>query len=358
MPYLFDDVFQQYPASTAPFLHAQYDDWAQSQPLKGLRILHHVPVVNNTLLKIACLVAAGAEVTASNPDFLIPCPQAVAALKKENIPFASDLSKLNRKNYDVYLDCGATLYQTLGAPRIGCVELTGTGDTIYRTLALPCPVISVDKTLTKQLETVFGGAISGVQAIKKLTSNDNLPTAWLIIGFGKIGRGFAYVCQQNNWEVSITDTNADARLQAEKLNLTSVDGNDNNAMRAAIQHADIIITATGGYDVLRDYPIALFENKLLGNMGVLDEFGPRFDASQILFEKRPINFALSDPTPIEFIDPEMFAHNQVTVDLLSGKLTPSVHNMKRQDDEQIINRWCQHHGRTRADIDKWFLKFV
>ncbi len=59
--------FAHYPQTDAPFMHRQFSEWGETRPLAGLRIVHHVPVVTNTLLKIACLAAAGAEVTVTNP---------------------------------------------------------------------------------------------------------------------------------------------------------------------------------------------------------------------------------------------------------------------------------------------------
>lgn len=67
MPTALLDYFKVYPEKDAPFMHQQLLDWERLQPLKGLKIVHHVPVVENTLLKIACLVKAGANVTITHP---------------------------------------------------------------------------------------------------------------------------------------------------------------------------------------------------------------------------------------------------------------------------------------------------
>ena len=73
--------FHDYPQSNAPFMHQQLAEWTATRPLAGLRVLHHVPVVPNTLLKIACLIEAGADVTVTNPSsFCKANPTAVASL--------------------------------------------------------------------------------------------------------------------------------------------------------------------------------------------------------------------------------------------------------------------------------------
>jgi hypothetical protein len=39
----------------------QYGEWQLTRPLSGFDILHNVPLFQNTLLKIACIVSAGAK---------------------------------------------------------------------------------------------------------------------------------------------------------------------------------------------------------------------------------------------------------------------------------------------------------
>lgn len=356
MHQLFPQAFSTYNRNLAPFLHQQYNDWYQSKPLQGLRILHHVPLVQNTLLKIACLAAAGAEVTVTNPDFMSPCPNAITALRAENIRFAPDMSALERDYFDIYLDCGAVCYQTLGVPRIGAIELTGSGDAAYRQLSPACPVISIDRSLTKQLETVFGMAESALLAITSLTNAALDNKNWMIFGFGKIGRGIAYLCSQHGYSVTVIDTNPDTVFQARELGLRALHVTD-ASMENSIKSADIIVTATGGCDVLGQYAKSWFEGKMLVNMGILDEFGPRFANHEILNAKQPINFVLSDPTPIEYIDAEMYAHNQAVLSLLSDDLPHGMHDMQQEFDNQTISRWCQYHSKNRCDIDRWFIRF-
>lgn len=45
--------FNHYPVKDAPFMHHQLLDWSHERPFAGIRVLHHVPVVPNTVLKIA-----------------------------------------------------------------------------------------------------------------------------------------------------------------------------------------------------------------------------------------------------------------------------------------------------------------
>ncbi len=68
-------------------MHRQLIDWYNKRPFTGIRVLHHVPVVPNTLLKIACLIEAGAEVTVTNPSFLSANSQAVASLRAASVRY-------------------------------------------------------------------------------------------------------------------------------------------------------------------------------------------------------------------------------------------------------------------------------
>ncbi len=357
MEKILQQAFTRYPAVQAPFLHRQYAEWVRTKPLQGLRIAHHFPLVQNTLLKIACLAAGGAEVTVTNPDFMQACPQSLDALKKNNITFVSDMQTLAGSSFDIYLDCGAVLYNTLGAPEIGAIELTGTGDQIYRSMTVACPVISVDRTLTKQLETIFGTAVSAMQAMTLLSGSSLHDTSWLVFGFGKIGRGLAYLCEQKGYNLTVVDICPEARKEAAKLNIKTIAANDVDAVGKVLAHTDVVVTATGGRDVLSAYPAAWFHHKILANMGIHDEFGPRFSAQEILYAKQPINFSLNDPTPIIYIDPEMYVHNQVTLDLLAGNLSHQVHNMRSALDNDTISQWCDYHAQTREEIERWFIQF-
>lgn len=200
------DYFSTYTVKEAPFMHEQLSEWDRLKPLKDLKVIHHVPLVENTLLKIACLINAGAEVTVTHPySFCQPSINAIAALNKDGVRFVENLKDLENEVFDLYFDCGAELYQALGAPQMGSIELTASGDEFYRQQLLNFPVLSIDRTLTKQLETIFGCAESSYAALSLLTNIDPASKTWLIFGFGKIGRGLAYFCRQHKVSVTVAD---------------------------------------------------------------------------------------------------------------------------------------------------------
>ncbi|WP_230309950.1 NAD(P)-dependent oxidoreductase [Legionella pneumophila] len=263
---------EMYHPQIAPFMHLQINEWDKNRPLEGVKILHHVPLVPNTLLKIAALVAANAEVTVTNPaSFCQAHPDAITCLHNSGIAYVENLDLLRDETFDVYMDCGGQLHQRLGRPLTGAIELTGSGDQYYRSLkTLDFPVISIDHTMTKQLETVFGCAESSHQAIQKLTGVDPTNKNWLIFGFGKIGRGLAYFCLEHQVPVTVVDSSVHQCDLAFNLGIEAIRPEEHDKLEKAVAKADIILTATGGKNIMSEYPRAWFDGKILGNLGAVD----------------------------------------------------------------------------------------
>ena len=319
-------------------------------------MVHHVPLVPNTLLKIACLIASGAEVWVTNPSsFMKPHPKAIAQLLAHQINYVDDLRQLSGKRFDIYFDCGGELHQALGKPTLGAVELTASGDQYYRKQHLEYPVISIDQTLTKQLETIFGSAESVPLAISQLAKINPKQKRWVIFGFGKIGRGIAYYCKSNKIDVTIVDNTQTALESATALGLNNRHTSQYHELQSVICHADIIVSATGQKNTLAAYPRDWFNHKLLANMGIYDEYGAQFSKKDVLNAKQPVNFSLDDPTPMKYIDPEFYAHNIAALHLIKENMPHQVHDLCEAVDNHIINTWCQHHHHPITTIKKWFI---
>jgi len=63
-------IGKHYPPSERPCLLQQEALFLRSQELEGLRVLHCVPLVKNTLAKLLPLIASGADLYVTYPDFL------------------------------------------------------------------------------------------------------------------------------------------------------------------------------------------------------------------------------------------------------------------------------------------------
>lgn len=348
------NFFQKYPTSEAPFMHEQYAQWRVSRPLAGLKVIHHVPVVTNTLLKIACLLEGGANITVTNPtDFCYAHPQAVSSLKAAKVRYVEDPHSLVGEQFDLYFDCGAQLYQFLGRPNMGSIELTGSGDEFYRQQKLDFPVISVDHTLTKQLETVFGCAESSHKALIQLTGINPAETSWVVFGFGKIGRGLAYFCNQNKVPIVVVDPDEKQRQIAKNLGIKAICPKNFSELECALIEANVIVTATGQKSIMNNYPHSWFSGKILANLGIYDEFGPHFSEEEVLNHKMPVNFILEDPTPMKYIDPEFYIHNLASLAFLREKMAPGVHGISSELDNNMIQRWCTYHSFPLNIIHDW-----
>lgn len=348
--------FFDYPSDVAPFMHQQLVEWEKTRPLTGLKVVHHVPVVANTVLKIACLIAAGADVTVTNPSsFMAADFDAVRSLHAAGVRYVDDYKRLTGEAFDLYFDCGAELFQSLGRPGIGAIELTGSGDALYRRQSLDFPVVSIDQTLTKQLETVFGCAESVNSAIAQETEINPVQQSWLIFGFGKIGRGLAYFCMNHHTPIVVVEVSETQRTLANKLGIKTIDPGNQYELKEALSEADIIITATGEKALLSNYPYEWFAGKNLVNMGVYDEYGDQFGENEVLNNKKPVNFILKDPTPMKYIDPEFYLHNITALMFHRKKLLPYVHGVPSEVDKEIIRRWCDYHSFPLEVITRWFI---
>lgn len=109
-----------------------------------------------------------------------------------------------------------------------------------------------------------------------------------------------------------------------------------------------VITATGKENAISDTfkDKHIFKGVHLINMGVHDEYGRLFDRDEVIFDKQGINFSLSEPTLLKYIDPVFYAHNLGVELLLSGKYQAGYYPFPKELDDQIVNRWQVFHDET------------
>lgn len=77
---------------------------------------------------------------------------------------------------------------------------------------------------------------------------------------------------------------------------------DRSLLLDRLKSARLLLTCTGKKGVLSCFSsndIAM--DTMVANMGVEDEIGDGFAPEQCLFEKKPLNFALEEPTLFEFL---------------------------------------------------------
>ena len=141
------------------------NEWTQRQPLKGKKVLlnMHLTCITLAIIDILFKTKALVEVTVS-PE-LVKHDNAHQALIAAGIPFLTEIPEQKKNGYyDLIYDCGAGMRALV--PRLGMIELTQTHPALYENMNFP--VITVDNSLTKSIETGLGTGDSLVRLIHHL----------------------------------------------------------------------------------------------------------------------------------------------------------------------------------------------
>lgn len=336
-----------------PFLARQAGEWAASRPLQGLSVLHNLAITCETLQKLEPLLLAGAEVTVTHLALpgLPPRQDCVAVLREAGVTVETDHARLAGR-FDFALDCCAQIPAMAGVEIVrGYVELTQSGNEVYRALPTELPVYSVDRSKLKCLEGMYGTGEACVRALKQFVVPELAGRRFLLIGFGKVGRGIAKHLLREGAEVTVCDADAGARALAVRRGHAALEAVPGQALLDAINASFGVIMATGGEGLLSRLaaPEAIDPAVRLINMGADDEFGPAYPPERVVGEKAPINFLLDSPTAMFFIDPIFAAHNRCCLDILTARdrgFTPLPADM----DLPWVEEWSRRYGIDTADI--------
>ena len=298
------------------------------------------------------LLKGGADLLVSNFSFCTPDDYALKVLAENNIPY-KPVNEISGE-FDVLMDCGAELLENCIA-KIGAIELTRTGAVAYENAKTPYPVISVDDTRLKQLETCLGTGEGVHRAIVNLAGRDLTDAEVVIFGFGKVGRGIAHYFKTITDNISIVEMDGGRLTVAADRNLNTLNAGDASAVEDRVRGADVVITATGLKDIIsKSYDASAFlGGPLLANAGAEDEFGYSFKDRDILGAKIPVNFTENEPTLMKFLDPIFYAHTVALNDLLEGR-APGFHALNSITDNAVMADWCRFHNRTEEELEAIF----
>lgn len=308
-----DYLLGYYPAEEWPCLLSQAEEWAATQPLKGLRILDATPIYRNTLGKYMALLAAGAELyVPATPG--MPYDAAIMQL----LPgFGIHPATRQTKEFDIILDCAGQFNRL--HPVLGFAELTRSG--VERLQHTPHPVIVADSGRIKHIETTLGTGEAFFRAMAQLGHADVAGKNLLVVGFGKVGRGIVRYALQNNMHVTVADIR-DVRDEL-PAGVAYVSMDNTEELQATVLLSWCVVTTTGRLHAVRKKiasPAIIQSQVLLANMGVDDEYGPDVPKNRVLNNKRPLNFILEDPTAMRFIETTMALHNACALELLTCDL--------------------------------------
>lgn len=302
-------VPEEYPA-----LATQTEQWHLSRPLAGRKILDGTPLFGNTLLKYVPLLAAGAELTVAISKNIPFDPQCVQLLKEWGIACEYQIES---GLFDCILDCGGAHSHLI--PRFGYVELTRSGAYHYQNPSRP--VILVDDSRIKAIETCLGTGEGFLRGMQQLGLGDLTGKRVLIFGFGKVGCGVAYYARRSGAVVTV----AELPEKPLPVQYERVDCRNSHAVSEAVRNCDCVVTCTGIAGALEHSGAAevlRHGEQLIAAMGIENEWGNALPPERILNHNVPLNFILEEPTRLRYIDPTMALSNAGALELLRNPALP------------------------------------
>jgi adenosylhomocysteinase len=309
-----------------PGLMALRDEYGESQPLKGSRIVGSLHMTIQTACLIETLVALGADVRWASCNIYSTQDHAAAAIAQTGVPVFAIKGQSLEEHWDyldrsfqfpeganLILDDGgdATLYVLLGA-RVeagetdlievptseeeiavfaqikkrmkespgwftkvreaiqGVSEETTTGvHRLYELVKqgqLPFPAINVNDSVTKsKFDNKYGCKESLVDGIRRATDTMMAGKTAVVCGYGDVGKGSAASLSGAGARVKVTEIDPICALQA------AMDGYEVVTLEDAVATADIFITTTGNKDIIRiEHMREMKDMAIVGNIGHFD----------------------------------------------------------------------------------------
>ncbi|HEY9000950.1 MAG TPA: adenosylhomocysteinase [Mucilaginibacter sp.] len=384
-----------------PGLMALRAEYGPSQPLKGARIAGCLHMTIQTAVLIETLQALGAEVTWSSCNIFSTQDHAAAAIAaagtsvyawkgmnaeefdwciEQTLYFGEDRQPLN-----MILDDGGDLtnmvldkYPELIAGIKGLSEETTTGvHRLYDRVkagTLPMPAINVNDSVTKsKFDNKYGCRESLVDAIRRATDVMLAGKVAVVCGYGDVGKGSAESLSSAGVRVIVTEIDPICALQA------AMEGYEVKKLSTAIAEADIVVTATGNCDIVREKHFrALKDKAIVCNIGHFDneidmawlnntygntkiEIKPQVDKYTIdgkdlivLAEGRLVNLGCATGHP-SFVMSNSFTNQtlaQLELWLHSDKYENQVYTLPKHLDEKVARLHLAKIGVELEELDQ------
>jgi adenosylhomocysteinase len=308
-----------------PGLMSLRDEYGESKPLAGARIVGSLHMTIQTAVLIETLVALGADVRWASCNIFSTQDHAAAAIADAGIPVFAIKGQTLEEHWDyldksflfadgpnMILDDGgdATLYILLGARAeageeiiavptseeeeaikaqiakrmaaspgwftkmrgqiMGVSEETTTGVhrlyELQKNGQLPFPAINVNDSVTKsKFDNKYGCKESLVDGIRRATDTMMAGKVAVVMGYGDVGKGSAASLRGAGARVKVTEVDPICALQA------AMDGFEVTLLEDEVASADIFITTTGNKDVIRiEHLRAMKDMAIVGNIGHFD----------------------------------------------------------------------------------------
>ena len=275
-----------------PGLMALREEYGNSKPLQGARIVGCLHMTIQTAVLIETLVHLGASVRWSSCNIFSTQDQAAAAIAAKEIPvFAwkgmndeefwwcieQTLTGPNGWKPNMILDDGGDAtgiihekYPDMLKEIKGLSEETTTGvhrlKEMEREGKLKVPAINVNDSVTKsKFDNLYGCKESLVDGIRRGTDVMMAGKIAVVAGYGDVGKGSAASLRGAGARVCVTEVDPINALQA------AMEGYEVVTMDDACSYGDIFVTATGNVDIITiDHMRKMRDRAIVCNIGHFD----------------------------------------------------------------------------------------
>jgi len=275
-----------------PGLIAVREEYCDSQPLNGARIVGSLHMTIQTAVLVDTLIALGADVRWSSCNIFSTQDHAAAYLAAKDVPVYAWKGETEEEYWwcieqtisgkegwtpNMILDDGhdLTWYIHTNYPQLlegiyGVTEETTTGvHKINEAIAngsFKLRAINVNDSVTKtKFDNLYGCRESLVDSIKRATDVMIAGKTAVVAGYGDVGKGSAASLKALGAQVWVTEIDPICALQA------AMEGYRVVTMDYASEHADIFVTATGNIDIITyGHMLRMKHNSIVCNIGHFD----------------------------------------------------------------------------------------
>ena len=390
-----------------PGLMALRSEYRKEKPLKGARIAGCLHMTIQTAVLIETLIELGAEVTWSSCNIFSTQDHAAAAIADKGIQvyawkgmseeefdwcieqtlfFGEERNPLN-----MILDDGGDLtnmvldkYPELTQNIKGLSEETTTGVLrLYDRMkdgTLTLPAINVNDSVTKsKFDNKYGCKESAVDAVRRATDIMMAGKRVVVCGYGDVGKGTAASFKSAGSIVTVTEIDPICALQA------AMDGYEVKKLETVIGNSDIIVTATGNRDIVKDIHFKSMKDKaIVCNIGHFDneidmawlnknyghtkkEIKPQVDLYTVngndiivLAEGRLVNLGCATGHP-SFVMSNSFTNQvlaQIELWIHSSKYENKVYTLPKHLDEKVAKLHLEKLGVELTELDDIQSKYI
>ena len=275
-----------------PGLMALREEYGNSKPLEGARIVGCLHMTIQTAVLIETLIHLGASVRWSSCNIFSTQDQAAAAIASKNIPVFAWKGMSDEEFWwcieqtlggpegwkpNMILDDGGDATQIIHEkyPELlkdirGLSEETTTGVHRLKDMEkkglLKVPAINVNDSVTKsKFDNLYGCKESLVDGIRRGTDVMMAGKVAVVAGYGDVGKGSAASLRGAGARVCVTEIDPINALQA------AMEGYEVVTMDDAASYGDIFVTATGNLDVITlDHMRKMRDRAIVCNIGHFD----------------------------------------------------------------------------------------